>query len=68
VVVIDKDQEKLDRLEDEIDILTIKGDVEDPKTYRSLLYEKVDLFIAMTDSDEASLLSTLIVEDVVEVK
>jgi len=68
VVVIDKDQEKLDRLEDEIDILTIKGDAEDPKTYRALLYEKVDLFIAVTDSDEANLLSTLIVEDVVEVK
>ena len=68
VVVIDKDQEKLDRFEDEVDILTIKGDVEDPKTYTALLYDKVDLFIAVTDSDEANLLSTLVVEDVVEVK
>jgi len=67
VIVIDKDQGKLDRLDDEIDILTIKGDVEDPKTYTALLYDKVDLFIAVTDSDEANLLSTLIVEDVVKV-
>ncbi len=68
VIVIDKDQEKLDRLDDEIDILVIRGDVEDPKTYDNISYEKVDLFIAVTDSDEANLLATLIVEDVVEVQ
>jgi len=68
VIVIDKDQNKLDRLDEDIDIMVVKGDVEDPKTYTSIIYSKVDLFIAVTDSDEANLLSTLIVEDVVEVK
>ena len=65
VIVIDKDQRKLDRLGEDIDILVIKGDAEDPKTYTSLIYDHVDLFIAVTDSDEANLLATLIVEDVV---
>ena len=68
VIVIDKDRGKLDRLDEDIDILVIQGDVEDPKTYTSILYDKVDLFIAVTDSDEANLLSTLVVEDVVSVK
>jgi len=68
VIVIDKDKSKLDRLDEDIDILVIHGDVEDPKTYASILYERVDLFIAVTDSDEANLLSTLVVEDVVSVK
>jgi len=67
VIVIDQDIKKLERLEDEIDIYIIKGDVEDPKSYQSLPVQKADLFIAVTDSDEANLLATMIVEDVVDV-
>jgi len=67
VIVIDKDIKKLERLDDEIDIYVIKGDIEDPKTYKDLPVEKADLFIAVADSDEANLLATLIAEDVVEI-
>jgi trk system potassium uptake protein TrkA len=67
VTVIDKDQGKLDRLDEEIDILVLRGDVEDPKTYKALLHDKIDLFIAVTDSDEANLLATLVIEDEVTV-
>ena len=68
VMVIDKDQTKLNKLDEDVDVLVVQGDIENPKTYQSLNLETVDLFIAVTDSDEANLLSTLIVEDVVEVK
>jgi len=68
VIVIDKDVDKLNKLDEDIDILVIYGDIENPKTYQGLNLDTVDLFIAVTDSDEANLLSTLIVEDVVEVK
>ena len=68
VIVIDKDINKLNKLDENIDILVIYGDIENPKTYQTLNLDTVDLFIAVTDSDEANLLSTLIVEDVVEVK
>jgi trk system potassium uptake protein TrkA len=68
VIVIDKDMNKLNKLDEELDILVINGDIENPKTYQALNLESIDLFIAVTDSDEANLLSTLIVEDVVEVK
>ncbi|SFV58269.1 Trk system potassium uptake protein TrkA [hydrothermal vent metagenome] len=68
VIVIDKDIDKLNKLDEDIDILVIYGDIENPKTYQTLNLDTVDLFIAVTDSDEANLLSTLIVEDVVEVK
>jgi len=67
VIVIDKDIKKLTMLDEEIDILVVQGDSEDPKTYRSLNIDHVDLFIAVTDSDEANLLSTLIVEDEITV-
>ncbi len=68
VIVIDKDIDKLNKLDEDIDILVIYGDIENPKTYQTLNLDTVDLFIAVTDSDEANLLSTLIVEDVVAVK
>ena len=68
VIVIDKDIGKLNKLDEDIDILVIYGDIENPKTYQPLNLDTIDLFIAVTDSDEANLLSTLIVEDVVEVK
>ena len=68
VIVIDKDINKLNKLDEELDILTLYGDIENPKIYQSLNLDHVDLFIAVTDSDEANLLSTLIVEDVVAVK
>ncbi len=68
VIVIDKDINKLNKLDEDIDILTLHGDIENPKNYQSLSLESIDLFIAVTDSDEANLLSTLIIEDVVEVK
>jgi len=68
VMVIDKDINKLNKIDEDIDVLTLYGDIENPKNYQSLELESIDLFIAVTDSDEANLLSTLIIEDVVEVK
>jgi len=68
VIVIDKDIGKLNKLDEDIDILVLHGDIENPKTYESLNIDSADLFVAVTDSDEANLLSTLIVEDVVKVK
>ena len=68
VIVIDKDINKLNKLNDDIDILTLHGDIEDPRIYQSLDFDTIDLFISVTNSDEANLLSTLIVEDVVTVK
>ncbi len=68
VIVIDKNRDKLNQLDEEIDVMVLHGDSENPKTYQALQMEEVDLFIAVTDSDEANLLSTIIVEDVLVVK
>ena len=68
VVVIDKDFDKLNKISEDLDILTIHGDIEHPQTYSRLDIQEADLYIAVTDSDEANLLSTLVVEDVVYVK
>ncbi len=63
VVVIDQNAEALERLQELIDIFPIVGNVEDPATYKKLPAEVADIFIAVTDSDEANLLATLFVDD-----
>jgi trk system potassium uptake protein TrkA len=68
VIVIDKDIAKLNTLDEEMDIMVRQGDAENPKTYHDMHLDAIDLFIAVTDSDEANLLSTLIVEDEMSVK
>ncbi len=68
VTIIDKDAQILQVLSESVDLLTITGDIEDPDTYVSLLNRSFDIFIAVTDSDEANLLSTLIADDVIDAK
>ena len=68
VIVIDKDIKKLDKLQENTDVMILSGDAEDPKTYQALQMQRTDLLIAVTDSDEANLLSTLIAEDVVTIE
>ncbi|ADV45886.1 NAD-binding protein [Nitratifractor salsuginis] len=68
VTVIDRNAEALARLQESLDILPVNGDIEDPRTYRKLIDKEADLFIAVTDMDEANLISTLIAGDTIEVK
>ncbi|WP_456391836.1 NAD-binding protein [Nitratifractor sp.] len=68
VTVIDKNPSALKRMQEHMDILPVHGDIEDPLTYRKLINEKADLFIAVTDLDEANIVSTLIADDRIEVE
>ncbi len=67
VTVIDKNAEALERLSELIDVYTIAGDIENPRTYRSLLDTRVDVFVAVTDSDEANIISILLAGDVISI-
>lgn len=68
VTVIDRNLDTLNRLQENLDVLFIHGDIEDPATYQKLTDQSFNLFIAVTDVDEVNLISTLIVEDVVNVE
>ena len=68
VSIIDKNEQALERLGDLIDIYPVVGDIENPLTYRTLLDRQVDLFIAVTDSDEANILSILLATDSVQIE
>jgi len=68
VTVIDRNAEALHRLQETLDILPVHGNIEDPQTYRKLIDDEADLFIAVTNLDEANLISTLIVDDRIRVR
>jgi trk system potassium uptake protein TrkA len=68
VIIVDKNIDKLRKIDENLDILTLHGDIQNPDIYDSLHFNSIDIFIAVTDSDEANLLSTLIIDEAVEVK
>ena len=53
IVLIDKNKETLNRIAESLDVMPLCGHVENPELYQSLLDKSYDIFIAVTDSDEA---------------
>jgi trk system potassium uptake protein TrkA len=66
VTIIDSNEKAIKNIEETLDVLPINGDVEDPNSYLHLKKD-IDLFIAVTDSDEVNLLSSLIIDNIVHV-
>lgn len=67
VTLIDSNLETIKNLEDSLDVLTLHGDVENPELYKHIRKE-IDLFIAVTNSDEVNLLSSLIIDNICNIK
>ncbi len=66
VTIIDSNEKAIQNIEETLDVLPIHGDVEDPSSYIHIKKD-IDLFIAVTDSDEVNLLSSLIIDNIVNV-
>lgn len=67
VTVIDSNEKTIQNINETLDVLSIHGDVENPHTYRNISKD-IDLFVAVTDSDEVNLLSSLIIDNIVNVE
>ena len=68
VTIIDKNSEALDRIQESLDILPLRGDVEDSKTYAAFTDKKIDLFIAVTNIDNVNLISVLMADAVLNIE
>ncbi len=68
VTIIDKNSDALLRIQENLDILPIKGNLENPSTYESFLDTKIDLFIAVTNLDEANIISCLVAGDILDIE
>ncbi len=67
IIIIDKNKEALSKLAESIDVMPVHGNIEDPDTYKGFMDRHFDIFIAVTDNDEANILSTLIADDTIDV-
>jgi len=68
VIIVDQQAVKLERLRDELDVLTCEGNAEDPKTYKKLEIAACDLFVSVTDADEVNLLAPLVAQEVLAIE
>jgi trk system potassium uptake protein TrkA len=67
VVIIDKNEKALEMLKESLDVLTICSDLRDSRAYMGL-EEKFDFFIAITNNDEINLISTIVIENLIEIE
>lgn len=64
VAVIDKSREALDKVSEDLDILTVLGDGADIDVLKEAGIESAEVFIAVSPYDEVNLLSCLIAKEV----
>jgi len=67
VTIIDKNPDALYRIQESLDILPLKGDLEESKTYDYFKETPIDLFIAVTNEDNVNLISTMIADSVLKI-
>lgn len=67
VTVIDQNEYAIQNIQENLDVLGICGNIENPHTFFGI-NPNIDLFIAVTDSDEVNLLSSLIIDNIATVK
>ena len=64
VALVDRSQEALDRVSEELDVLAVCGDAADIDVLKEAGIELADVFIAVSQSDEVNLLSCLVAKKV----
>jgi len=67
VTVIDQNAQALERIQESLDILPLKGDVEDIRTYENFIQTEIDLFIAVTNIDNVNIVATLIADTALKI-
>ncbi|MBW1804143.1 MAG: NAD-binding protein, partial [Deltaproteobacteria bacterium] len=60
VFLIEKDQEKIRRINEELDVQAILGSGTSPKVLKASGIENADILVAATDSDEVNLIACLL--------
>ena len=60
VVVIDSDQDKTQKINESLDVLSIVGEGDNPNILKKAEIEKADILLAVTGNDKANILASLV--------
>ena len=63
VILIEKDAQKIERINDNLDVHALQGRGTSPQVLKSAGIKDADMLVAVTDSDEVNLISCLIAKD-----
>ena len=63
IVVIDRDEDKIKRIERSLNVMAIRGSGASAKVLEGAGVKEADLFVAVTDSDEINLISCLLARE-----
>ncbi|HHI97922.1 MAG TPA: Trk system potassium transporter TrkA [Thermodesulfatator atlanticus] len=63
IVVVDRSEDKIKRLERSLNVMAIKGSGASAKVLETAGIKEADLFVAVTDSDEINLISCLLARE-----
>lgn len=66
IIVVDENEQAINNINARLDVMAIHGDGKNPKLYEDL-DKNINLFIAVTNSDETNLLSSLMIDEVLHV-
>jgi trk system potassium uptake protein TrkA len=66
ITIIDKNLKAISKIQDDLDVLALHGNVEDPQVYFNCT-KTIDFFIAVTNLDEVNIIASLIIDDILEV-
>ncbi len=67
ITIIDKNSKAILKIKENLDVLAIHGNIEDPNIFLKL-DKNIDFFVAVTNSDEVNIISSLIIDDIIEVQ
>ena len=68
ITMIDKNSEALHRIQENLDVLTICGDLEDSNIYQNFIEKEIDLFIAVADVDNVNLIASLMADAILHIQ
>ena len=60
VVVVEPDQQRVEHVQNSLDVLALEGNACDPAMYNNLDLQDADMLIACTDSDEANMVTCIL--------
>jgi len=67
ITMIDSNADALSLIKESLDVLTIQGNASNIQTYQKLYEKKVELFIAVTNSDNTNIVATLVASSILEI-
>ena len=68
VIILDKNTKTINNIKESLDVLAVDGNICNSKVYENFDSSEIDYFIAVTDSDEANIVASMVIDEKLTVK